>query len=108
MFNLIALLFGVLVRPFRTRGELVLESLAFRQQLAVLKRQYPRPRLALLDRLFWIGASRFWAEWKQASIVVTPEFSVGWHRAGFRWDNTYTLTWALLGSLIAAPTSKRK
>ena len=84
MLNLFTLSFGALVRLFRSRGDLVLENLALRQQLAVLKRRHPRPRLAFVDRLFWVAVSRFWSRWKQALIVVTPETVVRWHRAGFR------------------------
>jgi hypothetical protein len=63
--------FGVLVRFFRGRGKLVLENLALRQQLTVLKRRHPRSRLDLFDKLFWVIAKRFWCTWKEALIVVT-------------------------------------
>jgi hypothetical protein len=39
--------------------------------------------LAAFDRLFWIMARRFWSDWKQALIIVTPETVVRWHRSGF-------------------------
>ena len=39
------------------RAELVLENLVLRQQLAVLRRRVPRPKLRLLDRLFWVALS---------------------------------------------------
>ena len=50
-----------------------------------MKRRHPRPRLELLDRLFWLIVRRCWSGWKQALLVVTPETVVRWHRAGFRW-----------------------
>src|ERR1022692_4761002 len=84
MSSLLLLWIGVLIRLFRSRGNLVLENLVLRQQLAVLKRRRPRPRLALVDKLFWVTVSRFWSGWKEALIVVTPETVVRWHRAGFR------------------------
>ena len=71
-------------RLFHARGSLLLENLALRQQLAVLKRRRSRPRLRFADRMFWLLARRFWSEWKQALIIVTPETVVRWHRAGFR------------------------
>ena len=55
-----------------------------RQQLAVLKRRHPRPRLGLIDKLFWLIARRVWSAWKQSLIIVTPETVVRWHRTGFR------------------------
>jgi hypothetical protein len=84
MLSLLLLWIGVLIRLFRSRGNLVLENLVLRQQLAVLKRRRPRPRLALVDKLFWVTVSRFWSGWKEALIVVRPETVVRWHRAGFR------------------------
>ena len=38
-------LFGYLLAFLRTRHDLALEILALRQQLAVLKRKHPRPRI---------------------------------------------------------------
>ena len=84
MLDLFWLGFGALARLFRRRGSLVLENLALRQQLAVLKRRHPRPHLGLLDKLFWVAARRFWSGWKEALIVVSPDTVVRWHRAGFR------------------------
>jgi hypothetical protein len=45
MFDLFRLWLGAVLRGFRTRRSLMLENLALRQQLAVFKRQQPRPRL---------------------------------------------------------------
>src|SRR5229473_6944998 len=83
MFGFVGLFFGMLVRLFRRRRSLLLENLALRQQLAVLKRRHPRPSLSLFDKLFWIIARRVWSAWKQSLIIVTPETIVRWHRAGF-------------------------
>ena len=85
MFRFLGLSFGTLVRLFRSHRSLLLENLALRQQLVVLKRRHPRPRLDLFDRLFWLLVRRCWSGWKQALLVVTPETVVRWHRAGFRW-----------------------
>jgi hypothetical protein len=49
-------LFSVLaaLRVFlRSRSDTALEVLALRQQVAVLKRQRPRPTATRLDRFFW-------------------------------------------------------
>jgi transposase InsO family protein len=51
----------------------MLENLALRQQLAVLKRKHPRPRLGPLDKLFWVLARRFWSPWKEMLVLVLPE-----------------------------------
>ncbi len=78
------LLLGLLRRFFHSRRDLLLENLALRQQLLAVQRRKPRPRLARLDRLFWVVVRRLWLQWKQALVIVTPETVVRWHRAGFR------------------------
>jgi putative transposase len=84
MVNLFRLLLGAVWGVFRARRDLLLENLALRQQLAALKRRQPRSRLTVFDKTFWILAHRFWAGWKQALVLVSPETVVRWHRAGFR------------------------
>jgi hypothetical protein len=84
MIRLILSLFAIINRLFCDRSSLLLEILALRQQLAVLKRRHPRGRLSLIDRLFWVAARRFWSGWKTRLVIVTPETVVCWHRAGFR------------------------
>src|SRR5882724_5794417 len=71
------------------------------KQLAVLKRRHPRPRLDLLDKLFWVVVRRFWSGWQQSLIVVTPETVVRCHRAGFR------LYWKLI-SKVRRPVGRRQ
>src|SRR6266568_8370770 len=90
MFRFIALCLGTLVRLLRVRRSLLLENLALRQQLAVLKRRHPRPSLGTFDRLFWVLARRVWSGWKQSLIIVTPETVVRRHRVGFR------LSWSFI------------
>src|SRR5580658_3185119 len=84
MLRLPRLLVGRFIRCFRTRRDLVLENLALRQQLGVLKRKHPQSRLAASDRLFWVILRRLWPGWKRALIFVQPETVVRWHRAGFK------------------------
>jgi len=83
MFELLRLWFGAVLRIFHTRRRLMLEHLALRQQLAVLKRRHPKPRLGPFDKLFWVMARRFCSKWKDALLLVSPETVVRWHRAGF-------------------------
>jgi hypothetical protein len=61
MFRFIVLSLGTLDRLLRARRSLLLENLALRQQLGVLKRQHPKPTLGLLDKLFWVAVRRFWS-----------------------------------------------
>jgi putative transposase len=92
--------FGVLVRLFHSRQILLIENLALRQQLAVVKRQGRRPRLAMLDKLFWVLLYRFWPSWKKTLILVSPDTVVRWHRAGFR------LYWQLI-SRVRKPVGRK-
>ena len=68
MFRFMGLYLGTLVRLLRARRSLLLENLALRQQLAVLKRRHPRPRVDLLDKHFWVAVRRFWSGWQQSLI----------------------------------------
>ncbi|HMH08135.1 MAG TPA: hypothetical protein VK579_15755 [Terriglobales bacterium] len=63
---------------------MLLENLVLRQQLTVLKRKHPKPKVRVLDKLFWVVALRFWSGWKHSLILVTPETLIRWHRTGFR------------------------
>jgi putative transposase len=101
MFRFLGLCFGTLVRLFCSHHGLLLENLALRQQLVVLKRHHPRPRLNLFDRLFWLLVRRCWSGWKQALLVVTPETVVRWHYAGFRGY------WRVI-SKVSKPTGRRQ
>ena len=104
MLRTLRLLLVLLARSFRSRRDLLLENLALRQQLAVLKIRHPQPRLAVPDRLFWLMLRRFWPGWKQALLIVQPDTVVRWHRAGFK------LYWSWLSRHRACvgrrPTSK--
>src|SRR5437879_9602786 len=90
MCRYVGLGLGLLTRCFRSHRSLLLENLALRQQLAVLKRKHPRPRMGAVDKVFWVFARRFWGAWKQSLVLVNPETVVRWHRAGFR------LYWSLI------------
>jgi hypothetical protein len=59
------------------------ENLALRQQLAILRRKTPRPRLVPIDRAFWIVLSRLWPRWTDALGIVKPATVIAWHRRGF-------------------------
>jgi hypothetical protein len=69
---------------FRSRSDTALEVLALRQQVAVLKRKRPRPKLNCWDRLFWTTLRQCWSRWPDILVLVRPDTVVGWHRAGFR------------------------
>ncbi len=69
---------------FRPKASLVAENLCLRQQLLVLQRRHPRPRLQDRDRRFWILASRWFPRWRRPLLIVTPGTVMGWHRKGWK------------------------
>ena len=84
MLRLLRLLPVLAIRLFRSRRELLLENLALRQQLTVLKQRHPQPRFAITDKLFWVMLRRLWYGWKCVLVLVRPETVVRWHRTGFK------------------------
>jgi transposase InsO family protein len=78
-------LLATLSSIFCSRASLLLENLALRHQIGVLKRSArKRPKLTSGDRLLWICLSRLWGGWHSALAIVKPETVVAWHRAAFR------------------------
>jgi hypothetical protein len=47
--------------------------LCLRQQLLVLQRRKPRPRLKDADRQFWVLACRWLPGWRTFLLIVKPE-----------------------------------
>lgn len=68
---------GALFAAVKPRANLVAENLALRQQLAVLRRSTPRPRLRPIDRAFWVVLSRTWRRWADVLAIVQPATVVG-------------------------------
>jgi len=81
---LILLLVALLHRLDRPLAASYIESVVMRQQLAVLNRKTPQPRLHPSDRWFWVLISSFWPDWGDALATVKPATAIGWHCKGFR------------------------
>jgi hypothetical protein len=59
---MIGLVFPIVVAfasAFKSRRQLVLENVALRQQVSMLKRSVERPRVSVSDHLFWIAFARY-------------------------------------------------
>lgn len=69
---------------FSSRSRLVAENICLRQQLVVLRRRRPRPKLCDADRRFWVLACRWFAAWRGALLVVKPGTVLRWHHRGWR------------------------
>ena len=83
VFATLKALIGALLAAMKPRASLVAENLALRQQLAVLRRATPRPRLRPIDRAFWAFLSETWSRWAGVLAIVKPATVIGWHRRGF-------------------------
>jgi hypothetical protein len=54
------------------------------RQLATYAQQKARPKLAPIDRAFWVALFWFWPHWRDSLVIVKPETVIRWHRKGFR------------------------
>jgi hypothetical protein len=52
--------------------QIALENAALRQQLTILKRRQPRPKLRHHDRRFWIVLMKIWKQWRTVLVIVQP------------------------------------
>ncbi len=65
-------------------SDVILENIALRQQLSVLKASSKKTKLRNRDRFFWIIISKIWSNWRKGLIIVQPDTVVRWHRKGFK------------------------
>src|SRR3984885_11526970 len=82
MLRLLRLLFVLFVRSFCSRRDLLLENLALRQQLAVVKERRPRPRFPPLIGCFGRPCAAsvpngsvhlFWCSRRQSFAGIVPD-----------------------------------
>ena len=78
------LIFRFIFSGLQSHRALVLENLALRHQLDVLKRNTKTPRLRNRDRVLWVILSRLWPDWRGSLAIVQPKTVVAWHRRGWR------------------------
>ena len=73
-------LLRLLVRGRRSEFAKDVELLVLRHELAVLRRQQPRPSFRAADRAFLTALSRILPRRRQHGLAVTPQTLLRWHR----------------------------
>ncbi len=73
----------------RGNGELAIEVVMLRHEVAVLRRQVTRPALRPSDRALLSGLSRLLPRWRLRKLFVQPETLLRWHRDLVRRRWTY-------------------
>jgi putative transposase len=79
----------LMVLCWRSADAKEVEILVLRHQLAILRRQHPRPRLQPQDRALLAALSRLLPRPRWSIFVVTPETLLRWHRRMVRRRWTY-------------------
>jgi putative transposase len=82
-------LLELMVLCWRSTDAKEVEILVLRHQLAILRRQHPRPRLQPQDRALLAALSRLLPRPRWSIFVVTPETLLRWHRRVVRRRWTY-------------------
>ena len=82
--SILRLSITILLSLIKSRRQLLLENVALRQQVTMLRQSVKRPRTTTADRLFWILLSRHVEGWREMLYSLHPDTIVRWHRQGFR------------------------
>jgi hypothetical protein len=75
---------GVVRDAFRRRAKLIADNALLRQQVVVLKRGSPRPRLKPRDRWTIAAITKMFPALLDAVTIVHPETVIRWHRSFWR------------------------
>jgi len=101
LIRLLSFLLVITQAIFKSKDNLVLENLVLRQQLSAYYTKKKKPRLANIDRLFWVALKQVWTKWRNHLVIVKPETVIDWQRKRFRKH------WTKISSQNERPGRKR-
>jgi len=79
--ELLTTLLRALLGMLRSRAALLVENALLRQQVIILRRAAPHPRLKARDRLAMSALTKLFPSLLAAVAIVRPETVLGWHRS---------------------------
>ena len=82
--SILRLVVSFILSLLKSQRQLVLENLALRQQVVMLRQSVKKPRPSMADKLFWILFSRYVDGWRKVLHGLHPDTVVRWHRQSFR------------------------
>src|SRR6266516_378672 len=89
LYRIFVRLTGWMVLLARSAASKDAELLVLRQEVAVLRRRNPRPKLDWADRAVLAALTRLFPASLRMSRLVTPDTLLRWHRRLIRWRWTY-------------------
>ncbi len=84
LLKLISFLLIIIKSLFKSKGDLLLENLSLRQQLAMFMSRNIKPKITNVDRSFWVALMRVWTKWIDSLIIVKPETVIDWQQRRFK------------------------
>ncbi|MGD0835806.1 MAG: integrase core domain-containing protein [Polyangia bacterium] len=81
LIEILKTVLGALRSVFQSSAALLAENVVMRQQIIVLRRSVPKPRIRARDRVVLALAARVCGSVLQAISIVRPETVVRWHRS---------------------------
>ena len=85
LIQLLTFQFRIIRILFKSKDDLVLETIELRQQLATYQAKKENPEnITDLTRSLLIALKRTWPKWMDAMIIVKPETVIDWQRRRFK------------------------
>ncbi len=85
LIQLMTFQFTIIQILFKSKNNLVLETIELRQQLATYQaKNEDLKSITDLTRSFLVSLKRAWPKWMDALIIVKPETVIDWQRRRFK------------------------